>query len=138
MTIAQAVIVRIMKHRKVLPHSDLTKEVLEHLAGRFVPSLPDIKKNIDVRFVPTSSSPYTFPLVVCSSHLSSALFLSSSLPCVLFASSLPSLSLLTHLLFLSVRFSSTKSTWKDRWRRTSMCICTWHEDKGAEAVCEIF
>ncbi|GAA95922.1 uncharacterized protein L969DRAFT_92046 [Mixia osmundae IAM 14324] len=45
--LVQAAIVRVMKQRNRLPHSDLTHEVIRQLAGRFAPKLTMIKQAID-------------------------------------------------------------------------------------------
>ena len=44
---AQACIVRVMKDRKQLQHSELVNEVIQQLSTKFQPSLPMIKKSIE-------------------------------------------------------------------------------------------
>mmetsp|Transcript_54451 Transcript_54451/g.127336 ORF Transcript_54451/g.127336 Transcript_54451/m.127336 type:complete len:115 (-) Transcript_54451:221-565(-) len=46
--VVQAVVVRIMKARKTIPHATLIAQVKHQLHHRFEPSTADIKKNIDV------------------------------------------------------------------------------------------
>ncbi|ORY36360.1 Cullin-domain-containing protein [Rhizoclosmatium globosum] len=43
----QATIVRILKSRKVIAHTQLVQQVIEHSKGRFLPSVPLIKKGVE-------------------------------------------------------------------------------------------
>lgn len=57
---AQAAIVRIMKGRKVITHTNLMKEVMEATRSRGALQPPEIKENID-KYVPLSFLPCSIP-----------------------------------------------------------------------------